>query len=233
MTPMRLGLLQCGHTAPELAADHGGYPEMYARLLGPGFDWSVYPVCDGVFPEGPRAAQGWLISGSRAGAYEAHDWIPPLEALIRDIVAARVPLVGICFGHQIIAQALGGRVEKFAGGWAVGRRRYEWDGAQVHLNAWHQDQVTRLPEGARVTASNGFTRYAGFRVGDRVETLQPHPEFSPDIIARMTELRGATVPPEMRAQAVADAALPVDGAAAGARLAAFFRATDDMERAGA
>ena len=68
-----------------------------------------------MFPEGIHDADGWLITGSRHGAYEDHPWIPPLEEFIRDAYAAQVPLVGICFGHQIIAQAMGGKVEKYQG----------------------------------------------------------------------------------------------------------------------
>ena len=97
------------------------------------------------FPADARDADGWLISGSRHGAYEDLPFIAPLETFIREVFSAKIPLIGICFGHQIIAQALGGTVEKFAGGWSVGATEYQLDGEQVMLNAWHHDQVTSLP----------------------------------------------------------------------------------------
>ena len=105
-------------------------------------------------------ADGWLISGSKHGAYEDHAFIPPLEDLIREIADQGLPLVGVCFGHQIIAQALGGKVEKFDAGWAVGRQTYEIDGDEYQLNAWHQDQVTRLPESATRVGTSAFCENA-------------------------------------------------------------------------
>src|SRR5690606_24036163 len=120
-----IGILQTGHAAEPIRAEQGDYDEMFRRLLGGhGFTFSTWNVVDGEFPEGPEAAEGWLITGSRHGAYEEHDWLPPLEDLIRAIREAKRPLVGICFGHQIVAQALGGRVEKFDGGWSVGPQHY-------------------------------------------------------------------------------------------------------------
>jgi len=124
---MKIGILQTGHAPDELRPVLGDYADLFTALLaGQGFDFAVWNVVDGELPDDPRAADGWLITGSKHGAYEDHPWIPPLEALIRDAYAAGVPLVGICFGHQIIAQALGGRVIKFPGGWMVGRQVYDW-----------------------------------------------------------------------------------------------------------
>ncbi len=114
---MLIGILQCGHFPEDLQGESGDYDAMFERLLaGENFDYATYNVVDGDFPEGPEACDGWLITGSRHGAYEDHDWIPPLEDLIRAIRDAGRPLVGVCFGHQIIAQALGGKVVKFDGG---------------------------------------------------------------------------------------------------------------------
>ena len=158
---MKIGILQTGLVAPELAQEHGEYPDMFMRLLGGhGFDFETWSVVRDDFPEGPEAAEGWLITGSKFGAYEDHPWIRRLEQLIRDIVAADKPLVGICFGHQIMAQALGGRVEKFSGGWAIGPQTYDFPDGPRTVQAWHQDQVVKAPEGAETVASNDFCRHA-------------------------------------------------------------------------
>ena len=148
---MIIGLLITGHVPMALRSAHGDYDRIFQRFLeDQGFEFRTFMVVDGHFPRGADVADGWLITGSRHGVYEDHDWIPPLESLIREIEASGRPLVGICFGHQIIAQALGGRAEKFAGGWAVGRTTYETEDGPLTLHAWHQDQVVEPPAGARV-----------------------------------------------------------------------------------
>jgi GMP synthase-like glutamine amidotransferase len=181
-------------------------------------------VVDGEFPEGPHDAEGWLITGSRHGAYEDHPWIPPLEALIRDIYAASVPLVGICFGHQLIAQALGGKVEKFPGGWSVGRAEYDWGGERIALNSWHQDQVTRAPEAARVIATSPFCENAALVYGDCIFTVQAHPEFSRPFLVDMIDKRGRGIVPDPLLEAAkAQVERPTDDARIADRIARFFR----------
>ncbi|MBY6202358.1 type 1 glutamine amidotransferase [Maritalea mobilis] len=192
---MRIGILQTGHVPDEIKATDGEYADMFARLFeGREFTYDVYNVVDMEFPDGAAAAEGWLITGSKHGAYEDHPWIPPLEELIRAIRDAGAPLVGICFGHQIIAQALGGTVEKFAGGWSVGRRSYQVGDRTLYLNAWHQDQVVALPEGTTVLGHNDFCANAVLAFGPRILTVQPHPEFGASVVQGLIEHRSATVP---------------------------------------
>ncbi|WP_424941897.1 type 1 glutamine amidotransferase [Aliiroseovarius crassostreae] len=207
---MKIGILQAGHSPEEVRDSVGDYGEMFTRLLdGHGFAFEIFSVVDGEFPPGLDAADGWLITGSKHGAYEDHDWIPPLEDLIRKIKAAGQPLVGVCFGHQIIAQALGGKVEKFSGGWSVGRTEYDFGDETLALNAWHQDQVTELPEGARVIASTDFCANAALVYGDQILTIQPHPEFTSDLVSGLITHRGrGNVPDELLDRAVEN--LPAD-----------------------
>lgn len=194
---MKIGILQTGHAPDELLATEGDYDAMFRALLADeGFEFETFNVVDGQFPSGANAADAWLITGSKHGAYEDHAWIPPLEKLIREISATQKPLIGICFGHQIIAQALGGKVEKFAGGWAVGRQTYDMDGKKLAVNAWHQDQVVTLPEDTKVLAGNAHCENAVLMIGENILTIQPHPEFGAGVIAGLIEHRGGAVPPE-------------------------------------
>ncbi|WP_298562862.1 type 1 glutamine amidotransferase [uncultured Aliiroseovarius sp.] len=203
---MKIGILQAGHSPDELRDSVGDYGEMFTRLLdGHGFEFQIFSVVDGEFPAGTQDADGWLITGSKHGVYEDHDWIPPLEDLIRDIRDAGQPLVGVCFGHQIIAQALGGRVEKFDGGWSIGRTEYNFGNQKLALNAWHQDQVVEAPEGAEIVASTDFCANAAMMIGDKILTIQPHPEFTAPLVAGLIEHRGRGNVPDALLDAAEDA----------------------------
>ncbi|WGW03396.1 type 1 glutamine amidotransferase [Tropicibacter oceani] len=222
---MKIGILQTGLTPDTLLDKHGTYPDMFERLLADqGFDFDRWSVVDGEFPEGPEAADGWLITGSRHGAYEDLPWIPRLEELIRQIVAADRPLIGVCFGHQIMAQALGGKVEKYKGGWAVGPQVYDFPEGPRTIQAWHQDQVTQLPEGAEVVASNDFCPYAALVYPGKAYSLQPHPEYGDDFIQGLIETRGrGVVPDDQLDAAMARMGTPLNSADIARQFARFFR----------
>lgn len=222
---MKIGILRTGHSPEELTESLGNYDEMFEQLLdGNDFEFETFSVVDGVFPSGTHAADGWLITGSKHGAYEDHAWIPPLEQLIRDVHAEGKPMIGVCFGHQIIAQALGGKVEKFAGGWSVGRTEYMLDGKPVALNAWHQDQVVELPADARVVGSSDFCANAMLAYGDNIWTVQAHPEFPADFIVGLIKTRGkGLVPDEQLEAANATLPQPTNNADIAAHMAQFFK----------
>ena len=222
---MKIGILQSGHSPKEILGEIGNFSDLFTNLLADqGFSFEVFTVVDMDFPSGPEVCDGWLITGSKHGAYEDHPFIPPLESLIRDIYAADIPLVGICFGHQIIAQALGGTVEKYNDGWAVGRQTYDWQGETVHLNAWHQDQVVTKPAAATVCASNDFCANAALIYGQKAFTVQAHPEFDGDFVAGLATHRGEGVVPDAQlAQARATLHDPVDNTRLAQNIGRFFK----------
>ncbi|MEM6896414.1 MAG: type 1 glutamine amidotransferase [Pseudomonadota bacterium] len=227
---MHIGILQCGYTPKAVAAQHGQYTDFFHRLFeGQGLRFTTWNVIDMTFPTaeegGIDAAEGWLITGSRYGAYDDLPFIAPLEEFIRAVHAARRPMIGICFGHQIIAQALGGRVEKFAGGWSIGRQRYARDGGDIYLNAWHQDQVLEPPPGARTVAASDFCAHAALAYGDHIMTIQPHPEISNPILRSYLEARRGAPGYEDHDFTGAEAQLhlPGDEALIAAELASFLK----------
>ncbi|WP_029416751.1 type 1 glutamine amidotransferase [Brevundimonas bacteroides] len=191
-----IAVLETGRPPAALSPAHGDYPSMFAALLGEGFDTRAFDIQAGDLPD-ITAFDGAIITGSAAGVYEDHAWIPPLLDWIRR-ARGRTRLVGVCFGHQAMAQALGGHVEKSERGWGVGLHRYRVVEAQpwmspllpeIALSCSHQDQVVVKPDDARVILASGFTPFAGLAWDDDAISLQPHPEFSRAFTGALVEGR--------------------------------------------
>lgn len=220
---MQIGILQTGES-PDALRHQGDYPDFFETLLaGKGLTFRRWAVLRNEFPDSVHDCDGWLITGSRHGAYEPHDWIHPLEDFIRAAYAAHVPVVGICFGHQIIAQAMGGKVEKFAGGWTVGPTEYDFGDRTYTLNAWHQDQVVKKPEMAKVLASTAMCENAALLYDDRIFTVQPHPEFRKEFMAGLIQHRGpGLVPDALLADATQRLDTTLDSPSMADRIADFF-----------
>lgn len=185
---------------------HGDYPGMVARWLGvPESDVRSYAVLDGDIPASPTENDLWIITGSRFGVYEDHPWIAPLEQFIRDCRDAGSKMFGICFGHQMIAQALGGRVEKSEKGWGLGPHDYaavNWPGGlapapeNIRIQAFHQDQVTEPPAGAQRIATSPFCENAALWYPGFAISVQGHPEFGKHYVNDLLSLRRGTLLPE-------------------------------------
>lgn len=222
---MRIGILKCGQSPEMMRQEAGDYDDMVERLLaGRGFTFDSYHVEAMEFPADVHSADGWLLTGSRHGVYEDHAFIAPLEDFIRRAYQAGVPLVGICFGHQVIAKALGGEVIRHPSGWAVGAHDYRFGDEPVSLNAWHQDQVVRRPQGAEVVATSPFCENAALVYGDRAFTVQAHPEFDDAFVAGLIEHRAkGVVPPALLQGARARMGEATGSPALADRIEAFFK----------
>ncbi len=196
---MKIGILQTGQSPDELRSDHGDYDTFFVDLLsGRGFEFETYKVLYGELPDDANMADGWIVTGSKFSVLEDHTWIKPLERFLQNAFHLDVPIVGICFGHQVLAQALGGKVEKHQDGWAVGPKAYQTSsGKKLRQLAWHQDQVTQVPASATVLAGNDFCQNAYLAYGDKAFTMQPHPEFTPAFMQDLVAARRSVLPTDI------------------------------------
>ncbi len=204
---MKLGILAAGITPDELIGKHGSYADMIINLLDntqSDYSFEVFDVRVGHFPDDLTQCDAWVISGSKFNAYDSDPWMLKLREMVLEIHEAKQPLIGICFGHQIIASVFGAQLDKFKGGWGVGLHEYDiksgfdfvpQDKASFRLNAIHQDQVLTKPDNAEVFASSTFCPFAGLVYGDLIFTVQAHPEFSDQFEKELLVLRGGTTFP--------------------------------------
>ncbi|MDQ8028260.1 MAG: type 1 glutamine amidotransferase [Brevundimonas sp.] len=215
----RIAILKTGAPPPALADSHGDYPAMFEGLLGDAFATTTFDVQAGEWPD-PVAFDGAIITGSAAGVYEDDVWIGALLDWIRS-ARGQTKLVGVCFGHQALAQALGGRVEKSERGWGVGLHRYQvvseqdWmapAAATVAIPVSHQDQVVAIPAEARVLLRSDFTPHAGLIWGEDAISFQGHPEFVADYAQSLLDIRRETYGESLYRQASASLDRRHDGA---------------------
>jgi GMP synthase-like glutamine amidotransferase len=197
---MNIGILQCGHVRDELVAQHGRYPEMFSSLLtqaDPTLTFTLYDAKHDHLPSHVNACDAYLITGSRHSVNEGLPWISKLEDFILDLHAAQKKIIGICFGHQLIAKTLGGKVIKSPGGWGVGMSKNKITQQKSWMNPpldkfnllmSHQEQVVELPPGAEVLASNEACPFYMIQIGNNL-TVQGHPEFSKDYSRALIEYR--------------------------------------------
>jgi GMP synthase-like glutamine amidotransferase len=225
---MKIGILETGRPPAELAGQFGTYPAMFAELLGEGFETESFDVQAGDLPD-PVSHAACLITGSPAGVYDPLPWITPLQEFVR--AAKDTKMVGICFGHQVMAEALGGHVEKSDKGWGTGLHRYSiarpepWldEARSVAVPASHQDQVVIQPPNTDVVARSDFTPLAALAWTDRPAiSFQFHPEFAPDFAKALIEKRYDIVPDPDAAIASLDA--PNDNARVAGWIRRFLRA---------
>lgn len=231
----RIGVLECDHVEDRHRPIAGGTVDMLRSLLSPhapDIELVPYDVIGGVLPSAPTDCDGWICPGSRHSVYDELPWMGGLSAFVRDVRDAGVPFVGICFGHQLLAHALGGRVGKAATGWGAGRqvlvvdRTEPWmepPTGKLALHYMHQDQVEELPPGGVVLGRADHCPVALIRVGETMVGIQPHPEFPAAYVDALLAERVARIGDEEVAAARAGLSQPTDEATVGRWLAHALR----------
>lgn len=244
-TPTTYGLLLCDTVDQPERDRTGGYSRMFLDFLREGEPGALtrdYDVLAGERPADIDECDAYLISGSRHGVYDDLPWIGRLCEDVRALHAASKPLVGICFGHQLVAQALGGEAGKSGKGWGLGVHHAAvtgpraWmgdtpEGRDIALLVCHQDQVRRLPPGARRFLASPFCENAGYTVGDSAICLQGHPEFDRGYARYLVGKRGPAQGEEFVRDRLASLDEPVDRATVSRWVARFVARAAGRRRA--
>ena len=233
---MKVTIIETGRAPGRLSEDFPRYPRMFEALLSAadaGLRFETVSLVEGEALPDAAACEGVLITGSPAGVYDATPWMEPLRRFVRAAFAVETPMVGVCFGHQIIADAMGGDVRKSEKGWGVGRHTYQllqhrpWmagAGASVSLAVSHQDQVITPPEGAVTLARSAHTEHAMLAYTQApVMSLQGHPEFGDDFVAALYAARRGRLSDAQVEGAIASLGRAHDNARVGQWMASFLR----------
>lgn len=226
-------IIEAGLVPSRFRERHGTFPQMFERLIraaDPSITFDIVSLAAGEALPDPAELQAILITGSAAGVYDKLDWIAPLEDFVRAAHDSGTPMVGVCFGHQLIAQALGGVVRKSDKGWGIGRHVYQVaagngivGGEHIAIPCSHQDQVIEPPAGARTILSSEFAPHAGLLYANGATfSVQPHPEFTAAFAYELCELRAGEAPEAVVTAAKASLAEPLDNARLGEAIARFL-----------
>lgn len=228
---MKIGILETGRPPDRLAGRFPSYGRMTARLLGEGHDYTTFAVSDGALPQAPGAFSAYAITGSAAGVHDPLPWIGDLVAFLRGL-DPDTKLVGLCFGHQVMAAAFGGQVAKSERGWGLGlhnyavraRAQFMDDVGSFSAPVSHQDQVVVLPPGADIVAGNAFTPLGMLAYRDRQAlSFQCHPEFEPDYARALVQgHRALAEHPELVQPAIASLDAPHDSTRIGGWIRRFL-----------
>lgn len=233
---MKLTIIQTGEVPEPLRGQFGPYRRMFEAMFdatGQGFTYDMVPVSDGAPMPDPQSLDAIVITGSAAGVYDDLPWLNPLRAFIRASYAQQTPMLGVCFGHQIMADALGGDVRKSEKGWGLGRHTYGVKArpdfmrtapAALAVACSHQDQVITPPRDAEVILASDFTPNAGlaYRNGAAL-SFQAHPEFADEYTLALAELRRGKAPDNVVDRAIASVATPSNSGDVASYIGQFFK----------
>ena len=232
---MKIALLQCDHVVKALQPVHGDVPDLFNNLFerqAPEVSLDVFNVTMGQYPEKISNYDGLISSGSRYSVYENQPWIMQFKEFVRDLYDQGGKFVGICFGHQMIAEALGGRCEKSGRGWGVGIKQVDiykkmpW--MEPELDSYkmivsHADQVMEIPEEGEIIGGNSHCPCSIYRVGENFLGIQAHPEFTRAFEKDILEVRKDRIGQAVIDEAVLTLTQKTDEAAVTRWIVNFFQ----------
>ena len=225
---MHLCILENDDLDPPLAQRYSRVAAMFERLFAQaGYKGRIdtFSARHGQYPVSFATYDAVLLTGSRADSFSDEPWVVTLRDQVARLLQDQHKLLGVCFGHQLIAHCLGAPVQRAPRGWRVGRQAYDWLGALEHLGlapgqaaqvallASHQDQVLALPPGATLLATQADCPVAAYALGDQVFCIQPHPEFTPEVSAFLLDKRRALMGEPLYEQSMGSLSEPHDGLA--------------------
>jgi GMP synthase-like glutamine amidotransferase len=231
---MKFCILENDYLDPAIEATYVGYGAMFERLLrdaGASGTFDIFNTVKGQYPDTFDGYDAVFLTGSRADAFSQEPWVVVLRGKVEALLASKKKLIGVCFGHQLIALCMGARVGRAPQGWGAGRLQYQWlapdfpqaQGREdVALLASHQDQVFDLPPGARLLATSEFCPVAAFSVADHVFCVQPHPEFVEDYSAFLLNKRRPMLGEDKYATCIQSLEHGHDGEAVARMMVAFI-----------
>ena len=219
---MKLAILDADILYDSLKPRYDSYGVMFEQLLARPDDqlqMSVFCVIEGEYPPDPSLFDAFLVTGSKFDSFADDAWVEALRVYVRRLYAEGRPMVGVCFGHQLLAHALGGRAGRSDAGWGLGVMQYQLDQqpgfvgsrTSVNLIVSPRDQVLTLPPEAQRLGSKYFCRKAAFVIPGKVLAIQGHPEFSVDYARDLLALRADQLSPAMLEKVDASFATPHDG----------------------
>ena len=236
MTRIRLGILQTNHDKSVDVGD--AFPDDAHRFRDmfdaqdDRFSYRIYMTIGGEVPQDLDEQDAYMITGSPLSVLDKHIFTDDLLDFIRRCDAAKKPLMGACFGHQAIALALGGQVEKRDNGYNVGIEDTEYhvkrpwmtpDRDSLAMYVFHEDTVTKLPEGCDLLGSTANCKNASFAKGNHIFTTQGHPEFSDPFMRCVLTSSEEAIPEESRKTVWDSLDKPQEGCVFGLWTTRFFK----------
>ena len=218
-SPLHIGLLLC-HTFEPILEQVGGlnYPAIFRNqflAIDHNIRFTDFKAYTGELPNNVDQCDVWLINGSPAGVYEDIEWIHQLSDFIKQLDKVKKPTFGICFGHQLMAQVLGGKVSLSHKGWGIGASHNKVvehasfmhpKAEMIDVMVFHQDQVVQLPKGAKVLASSDFCPNYMVQYNPHMLSIQGHPEFNTQMVEGVLSAPSFDDRPAIRAQGMANSA---------------------------